>query len=204
MFKSITKAAAIKRFNEGQSIVLCPSRLLPGGEWNPQFTLGPASITEWKEKAANYGPDSTLWKGDVNKTAWELFYNNWAYYNTDEGKPGGMGKTAKYYIESDDKPAAPVIFPDNRFEGLKKLHDEHGCLPNTTHTPAFRRFKTMRYYIRDKINKRDVGSVCGNCATLFYEKPDEWSDEVFFFETYEEEYSLTCEHCGKDINPAMK
>jgi hypothetical protein len=98
-YKRITKAQARKLFNEGKPLTLCPCKVLPGGEWPQQSNISEKGIAELKEKAAWYSPDgispsTILWKGDINKTAWDLMYNEWAFYNTNSEQ----GQYAHYYI----------------------------------------------------------------------------------------------------------
>jgi hypothetical protein len=38
-YTRITKRAALKRFNNGECIYLCPVKLRPGGPWHPEITI---------------------------------------------------------------------------------------------------------------------------------------------------------------------
>lgn len=89
--KKITKAVAKKLFNEGFNIVLCPNKMMPG----LPFSMGClVSSKEYLENAKRYENDKKLWKGTVEKTAWNLMYNNWSYYNTGYE----VGYYAHYYL----------------------------------------------------------------------------------------------------------
>ena len=89
MLIRITKAIARKLFAEGKPISLCPCNMYPGGPWNMACLIGGK---EWLEKAEGYKSHPDLWKGTVEKTAWDLMYNNWAYYNSE-------CRYAHYYVE---------------------------------------------------------------------------------------------------------
>lgn len=101
--KKITKAQAIKRFNEGRGIVLCPSNMIPGipGPYaSAAYTLTPATIESWKDRADIYAPRDgqpafEVWAGSRDRTAWELMLNHWEYYNLD----GEISKSTHFYAE---------------------------------------------------------------------------------------------------------
>ena len=96
-FKRISKQTAFRRFKAGQYFDICPCNMMPGFPWAVQCRVFPE---EHIEHAKLYAPDSscsspTLWKGTLEQTAWDLMYNNWAFYNTNHE----MGYYAHYYIE---------------------------------------------------------------------------------------------------------
>jgi hypothetical protein len=90
-FTRITKRQAMARFNKGLPFYLCPCKLRPGWPWN--FAILIANSEDYREDANKYRDNPTLWKDSVEQTAWELLYNNWAYYNTSYE----MGYYAHYY-----------------------------------------------------------------------------------------------------------
>lgn len=99
-FRRITKREARRRFAKGLPFALCPCKMMPGGPWAIHSTVYPDDIAEYKEKATWYAPDGispsdTLWEGTVDATAWDLLYNNWAFYNTS----WETGYYAAYYVE---------------------------------------------------------------------------------------------------------
>ena len=93
MFKRITIQEAKKRFAEDKPIYLCPCKMNPAGPWGQAcLILGKQYLenAEWYQKHP-----SPLWKGTLAATAWDLMYNNWAFYNTNYE----MGYYAHYYIQ---------------------------------------------------------------------------------------------------------
>lgn len=96
--KRITIHQAKKLFADGTSIIIvCPCKFHPAGP----FSMGcRISGKEYLENAEWYSPEkgkeSDLWKGTLEKTAWDLMYNNWAFYNTSFE----TGYYAHYYIEN--------------------------------------------------------------------------------------------------------
>jgi len=97
-FIRITKWEARRLFAKGnETIFLCPCKMHPGFPFNMALMV---SGKEWLEKAQWYKPrddgtTSDLWKGTIEKTAWDLLYNNWNYYNTSYE----TGYYAHYYIQ---------------------------------------------------------------------------------------------------------
>lgn len=96
----ITKRAAKKLFAEGKPFALCAVKMRPGPPSNPEYRIGPESIAELKERAANYAPNGIhpsiiLWDGDIDTTAWNLMYNHWAACNTSHDE----GYYAAYYVD---------------------------------------------------------------------------------------------------------
>ena len=100
--KRISKAAAIRRFNEGKPFIMCPVKIGPGGMWGMGCYISSDSIQERKERASWYGPNGKLpnqflWKGDTNTTGWFLLYREWTFYNASKE----AGTYAAYYVEID-------------------------------------------------------------------------------------------------------
>lgn len=92
MFKRITKREAKALFAKGEVVYFCPCKFAPDGPWSMACGCHP---TEWLEQAKTYEGHPILWKGTVEATAWDLAYNNWAYYNaTNE-----TGLYAHYYLQ---------------------------------------------------------------------------------------------------------
>ncbi len=93
MLKKVSKRTAQKLFNEGDKIIILPPcKMYPMGA----FSLGcRIAGKEYLQKAEEYGPECDLWKGSIERTAWDLMYNNWAFYNTSYE----CGYYAHYYIE---------------------------------------------------------------------------------------------------------
>jgi hypothetical protein len=98
-FVRISKREAQKRFNAGtMPVYLCPCKLRPGFPWNVACLI---FGKEYLEDAERYAPrpdgtdGSILWKGTLEKTAWDLLYNNWAYYNATYE----TGYYAHYYVQ---------------------------------------------------------------------------------------------------------
>jgi hypothetical protein len=92
-FTKITKAAAKKRFAANQPVYLCPCKMRPGGPFNSACLI---FGKEYLEQAEGYRNNDILWKGNLEATAWNLMYNNWAFYNTSYE----TGYYAAYYIET--------------------------------------------------------------------------------------------------------
>ena len=77
--RRITKREAKKLFSAGKIVMFCPCKMRPSGPFSMAASIHPV---EWLEKAELYNYDgSTLWKGNVQETAWSLAYNSWSYYN---------------------------------------------------------------------------------------------------------------------------
>lgn len=110
MLKRITKREAFKLFTTtDRCIVLCPCKFHPGGPFSMGCTV---AGKEYLEKADLYAPrphtivkdgeltnvvaPGVLWKGTREKTAWDLMYNNWVYYNVNNE----AGRYACYYVEA--------------------------------------------------------------------------------------------------------
>lgn len=97
MLKRISKRHAKKLFADGVScIVICPCKMIPDGPWSMGCRI---SGKEYLGNAEFYKPQegrivSVLWKGTLEETAWQLMYNNWAFYNTS----WETGYYAHYYI----------------------------------------------------------------------------------------------------------
>jgi hypothetical protein len=94
-FKRITKLQAIRLFNAKKEFYICPVKMAPGGMWHLEHSMDEKSIEAWMESAKRYQDNSKLWYGTIEKTAWNLFYNNWAYYNTNYE----VGHHASYWIK---------------------------------------------------------------------------------------------------------
>jgi hypothetical protein len=109
-FKQITKREARKRFYTGtQPIYLCPCNMSPSSPWGVACLI---FGKEYLERAKEYVPKpeghwdsktctqvlapSPVWSGNVEKTAWDLMYNNWAFYNANDKETGYY---AHYYIQ---------------------------------------------------------------------------------------------------------
>lgn len=102
-YTRISKRIAKLRFNAGVPFCIIGCNLVPGYPFAQHMTI--TSGREWMEHADWYAPDGitpnpTLWKGTREETAWDLFYNNWAYYNLSHGEEG---RYASYYIEQPNK-----------------------------------------------------------------------------------------------------
>lgn len=94
-FKRITKRQAQKAFSNGQIVYFCPCKMRPGFPWNLACPIHPKEhIAKAEYYADNHNPQ--LWKGSIEKTAWALAYNAWAFYNTNYE----MGYYAHYYLEN--------------------------------------------------------------------------------------------------------
>ena len=83
-FTVISCAAAKKLFKEGQPFYACPCKLRPDGPFSSAALI--LSGAEWLERAgwkegAEVGLYDEFLKAKVEKSAWELFVNNWKYYN---------------------------------------------------------------------------------------------------------------------------
>jgi hypothetical protein len=92
-FVRISKRAAQKLFAEGnKQFCLCPHKLRPGFPFAPHVSV---CGKEYLEDAKRYETNVHLWKGTIEKTAWDLMYNNWAYYNASYE----AGYYAAYYVE---------------------------------------------------------------------------------------------------------
>lgn len=108
-WQRISKREAQRLFALGDTaIFLCPCKLRPGFPWNvAAHVFG----REYLEDAKRYLPrensgtingeicwqaaQAGILKMDINKIAWDLMYNSFAYYNlTSE-----TGRYAHYYIE---------------------------------------------------------------------------------------------------------
>jgi hypothetical protein len=98
--KRISKREARKHFAEGKGFILCPCNMMPGQSFDMGYYLSPEAIAEHKEQADDlYAPKGdrpagSLWLGNINDTAWELMYDNWAFYNTSNE----CGYYAHFYI----------------------------------------------------------------------------------------------------------
>lgn len=94
MFKRISKREAKKLFSEGNKVIyLCPCKMYPSNPWNMACAI---SGKEYLERAEMYRNHETLWKGTKEETAWQLMYNDWAFYNTSYE----TGYYAHYYEQS--------------------------------------------------------------------------------------------------------
>ncbi len=100
--RQIRKPDAFQRFQKLQPIVICASNMRPGAPWNPEYHMGCNSILQWVENADSYGPSgyasgSSLWKGDVFTTAWEMMLNNFCAYMSPE-----EGRYPCFYVDESD------------------------------------------------------------------------------------------------------
>lgn len=91
--KRITKAEARKRFFADKLFYICPVKMAP--DYPFSFSCPVPSSVEYLERAERYRDNETLWKGTPEKTAWELFYTNWAHYNATYE----TGYYAAYYVD---------------------------------------------------------------------------------------------------------
>lgn len=92
--RRITKRQARKRFAAGEVIILCPNKMRPEGPFSMASIILPK---EWLEAAERYDGHPTLWKGTVPKTAWDMMYKQWAYYNANNE----CGYYPHYYEDSE-------------------------------------------------------------------------------------------------------
>jgi len=119
-YTRISKYVAKLRFNAGKPFCIIGCNLCPGYPFALHCTV--TSGKEWMEQADRYDPEkqmadsiynptcvSSLWKGTREETAWQLFYNNWAYYNLSHSQRE-EGRYAAYYIETPNK-VSPVSAP---------------------------------------------------------------------------------------------
>jgi len=93
-FSRISIFEARKRFTSGKAFYICPCKMRPGGGFNMACLI--LSGKEWANQAEIYTDNPKLWKGTIEKTAWELMYNNWNHYNTSYE----TGYYAHYYVEA--------------------------------------------------------------------------------------------------------
>lgn len=91
-FKRISKAAARKLFNEGKGVYLCPHKMRPDTPFSEAILV---FSKEWLDRAEMYRDNPKLWCGTLEKTAWNLMYNNWSFYNSSYE----TGYYAAYYVE---------------------------------------------------------------------------------------------------------
>ncbi len=90
--RRISKAQARKLFAADRPIYLCPHKMRPDGPFSCAcLILGKSYL----ENAEMYRNDPQLWKGTLEKTAWDLMYNNWCFYNATYE----TGYYAAYYVE---------------------------------------------------------------------------------------------------------
>ena len=93
MFIRITKREAQKRFSTDQAVFFCPCKMRPSFPWNPAcLVLGKGYL----ERAERYRAHPVLWKGTLEKTAWDLAYQYWSHYNVS----WEYGYYAHYYKET--------------------------------------------------------------------------------------------------------
>ena len=98
--KQIRKPEAFKRFKAGKPIMIAGNNQNPIGMM-PGYILGEDSIEEWKLDADRYGPNgilpnSDLWEGDRDKTAWCFMIRNFLHYLDRE-----LGYYPVYYVDSE-------------------------------------------------------------------------------------------------------
>lgn len=96
-YRRISKAEAVKLFLKGDHpIFLCPCKFRPEGPFSMAAMI---AGREYLEKAKGYEKhkDSPVWKGTVEKTAWELMYDNWKFYNATYE----TGYYAHYYVQEE-------------------------------------------------------------------------------------------------------
>jgi hypothetical protein len=94
-FFRITCAKAKKLFFSGKPFHICPVKLRPGKPWNPECLI--LSGAEYMDNAIRYKNNPVLWKGSVEKTAWNMFINQWSFYNTSYEQ----GYYPAYYVEKE-------------------------------------------------------------------------------------------------------
>jgi hypothetical protein len=101
-YRRITKRDARRRFAANEPILLIGCKFYPSTPFNQAVCVYGA---EYLERAKQYRNDSFsgLWKGSVENTAWDLMYNNWAYYNTSYE----TGYYAHYYVEEEERLPTP-------------------------------------------------------------------------------------------------
>lgn len=95
MYTRITKKQAKQRFNEGKEFYIIPCKMRINTHWHSEILVNLNIIAKYKDYASWYTDHPTLWKGDLNSTAWDLMYNNWRFYSTNYE----MGYYAHYYIK---------------------------------------------------------------------------------------------------------
>ena len=88
-----------------ETIYLCPSNMRVGTMWHiecpVQMTddyinnaMSYKMYSENQDKSSYAKQYAHLWKGSIESTTWDIMYNNWAFYNTNNE----MGYYAHYYI----------------------------------------------------------------------------------------------------------
>ncbi len=100
--RQVRKPEAFKRFQALQPIMVCASNMRPIGMIYQGAWIGRNSILQWVENADSYGPSgyasgSSLWKGDVFTTAWEMMLNNFCAYMSPE-----EGRYPCFYVDESD------------------------------------------------------------------------------------------------------
>lgn len=96
MLRRITKREAFKLFTTTDTLVyFCPCKMWPEGPWSSACPISGKEYLEDARAYEQYDQQSPCWKGTVEQTAWDLAYNNWAFYNTCHE----MGYYAHYYVQ---------------------------------------------------------------------------------------------------------
>lgn len=91
-FKKISCTEAKKLFLENKPFYACPHKLRPSSSFNiAALVFG----LEYKQRAERYKVHGDIWKGTIEKTAWNLFAKAWKHYN---GSYEG-GYYPAYYVE---------------------------------------------------------------------------------------------------------
>lgn len=90
MFRRITKREAFARFRDNLPLVLCPRKMRPGYPFAMHSSVTPADWTERLFTSIPYRNDPE----GVARHAWEVMYNEWAYYNASYE----TGYYAAYYV----------------------------------------------------------------------------------------------------------
>ncbi len=128
-FIRISKRAARKLFAEGNKMFyLCPCKLYPGSPWNVAALVCGREYLETARARMERDADQLTdpWNDSVESLAWDLLYNNWAFYNASYE----TGYYAHYYVEVDEKRERQVkrfreIWPDRNkysiYRGQLKL-----------------------------------------------------------------------------------
>jgi len=97
-FIRISKQKARKLFAEGTTpLYICPVKLRPGLPFNSASLI---FGKEYLEKAEGYR-DHPLCSGTLEKTAWDLMYRQYEFYNL-SSCTNEIGRYAAYYIQKEE------------------------------------------------------------------------------------------------------
>ena len=73
----VSEVEAFKLWKKGEELLVCPCNMSPVS----QFAFHTKITDEQKQRASHFVNNSIVWKGDVETTAWNIFLNNFYYYN---------------------------------------------------------------------------------------------------------------------------